>query len=205
MLPAETMVAMFPPSARASRGILLKPPTLAHAAALEALGVGLGCEIDPGNVHVAAWLMTMDGADVRELMCDLGYAKKVLDEWTDEHAKASVSVLVRAVKKQMGIALAPYVPCGTKKQNFAPHGFGWPLQLAEAVAHEYGMKPAEAMDTPVSTALALMACAAIRNGAKLGGPDYYERLAVRGIAAAADRTKEDAEQEPGGGKEDGDG
>ena len=75
--------------------------------------------------------------------------------------------------------------------------------LAEAVAHEYGMGPAEAMDTPVSTALALMACAAIRNGAKLGGPDYFERIAVRGIEVAAARAKAESAAEDGKAEKDG--
>ena len=183
MLPAETMLAVFPRPVRVG-GMLLNPPTAYHAAAMEHFGVPFGSPCGPGNVFVAAWVLSMSAQDVKRAVAEDGFAKAELERFIEEAASLSVSELVRCVDNAVALGLAPHVKCETEgKTTLSPSGFGWPLEVGEAVAHEYAMSFDEAMAMPLCTAFGMLACANKRNSGKASGPDYYDRIFTKAAKA----------------------
>lgn len=196
-------MAVFPPAAQAG-GIRLNHPTLYHATAIEALGVSFGGGINPGNIYLIAWFLSMTGKEVAEKMANHDRIAKGFEAWAKEHSNVSISALVESANSLINGAMALYIPAASKKQkpvaNAVPQGLGWTLELGEALAHEYGMPFSEAMSLPLATAFAMMACATKRNGGELGGPDYYERISIGKIKdsvakakAAAKKAKQEEE------------
>ena len=65
-----------------------------------------------------------------------------------------------------------------------PSGFGWPLEMAEALCAHYGWSFEYAMRVAVPRAMALLAVGRVRTGCGLGGPDYYERIRLNRMKEA---------------------
>ena len=183
MLPKETILALFPQGRTVKRKWPYRPlrmcaVTLAHAAAMEALGCGMleGFVTDE-NALMCAWLLSLKpdevsaaaNGDVAGMMRTARSLKGRMEE---------TSVAVNGLVSE---ALAPFVPAksdgGENVLNDGlGHGYGWPLEVAEALCDKYGWSFADAMATPVSTAFALIAAGRANAGGKAGGPDYYDRI-----------------------------
>ena len=97
--------------------------------------------------------------------------------------KAGCKELKEAVESDRAFAFSTYVkppkaPAGARVRQ-GPHGFGWPLEVAEFLCGEYGGSWREALATPVVTAFALVAVSRQRHGDEPGGFDYMERIKGR--------------------------
>lgn len=90
---------------------------------------------------------------------------------------------LEAVSRTLDIAFRNAVPGHVDGERTVFHqtGYGWPLEMAERLMHEYGMRFDEAAALPLVRAYSLLACARIRGGGKAGGPDYFERTTVEGL------------------------
>ena len=189
MLPVETMLALFPGGTEVCRtgrfaALRLRPFTLAHAAALEAWGCDLGANLDESRSLIAAWLLSKRPPEVASAMLDMERSAKEAGRWVRGKAKC-VARISKAVNGHIVAAFKTYV--APKKDGgcaySAPRGFGWPLEIVEALCGEYGWSLDDALATPVATALALVSVARQRHGGENGGPDYYERIMIREINA----------------------
>lgn len=199
MLPLETIVAVFPGAVQKG-GDSFRPLTLAHVCAMEALGVDMSRDIPPENALLAAAVMAQDAGCVSAMVEDFPQARAELEEAV-ERFKArgeSVDALVERVNAVMDAAFVTFVPGGTEDGrgrtcSLVPAGYGWPLEYADLICHEYGWRFDEVMTMPLSRMFGLIACARARSGGKAGGPDYYERVALKEIAELRRRTRDGAE------------
>ena len=177
MLPFETVFAAFPPSVDAG-GFTLRSPTLLHAVALESMGVDMERGVSPSSMWTAAWILSLDDPSVAVRS---GEAERSAEAFMREHADCDAARLLEAVKRTMGVATCTFVPGKRPKDapqslDGFPDGFGWPIEVAELIAHEHGMPFAEAMKMPCVTALAIVAMVRARNNGEFDGPDYYGRM-----------------------------
>lgn len=182
MLPVESILAVFPSTARVG-ALTLRPLTLYHATAMEVMGVDLGnpTGIDDDHVFIAAWLLTLDPREVCDVMRDADNRQIALKRWLND-VQEPLSDVSEAVNKLVDTCLSLNVPGESDgKKYFGPHGFGWTLELGEAVAHEYSITFDAAMSMPLATVFGMIACCRQRSGGKNGGPDYYERILIRNI------------------------
>ena len=176
------MLALFPGGTEVCRtgrfaALRLQPFTLAHAAALEAWGCDLGANLDDSHALIAAWLLSKRPPEVASAMRDMERSAKEAGRWVRGKAKC----VARISKAVNGHIVAAFKDSGCAYS--APRGYGWPLEIVEALCGEYGWSVADAMATPVATALALVSVARQRHGGENGGPDYYERIMIREINA----------------------
>lgn len=152
--------------------------TLAHATALEALGCGmLDGFIGDANVLKVAWILTLPPEEAHRAV-HADFRNMMAFAATFKGRMAELSAAVNTIVAE---AIAPFVPAksdgGENVLNDGlGHGYGWPLEVVEALCDRYGWSFADAMATPVSTALALMAAGRANAGGKAGGPDYYDRI-----------------------------
>ena len=177
MLPFETVSAAFPPSVKAD-GVNFPPPTLLHAVALEALGVEIDGDVPPKSVWTAAWVLSLDDPSVAVRP---GEAEKSASAFMEAHKDDDFDNLSEAVNRALGLAVSTFVPGKAEKgdkQNLdgLPDGFGWPIEIAERIAHEHSMPFTEAMKIPLVTALAIIAMIRARYGGEFCAPDYYGRI-----------------------------
>jgi hypothetical protein len=181
VLPFETVFAAFPPSVDAG-GFTLRSPTLLHAVALESMGVDMEeREVSPSAAWTAAWVLSLDDPSVAVRP---GEAERSAAAFMQEHADADQDRLVEAVKRTLGVAVSTFVPGRAPKDaeqslDGLPDGFGWPIEVAELIAHEHGIPFADAIRTPCVTAFAIVAMVRARNGEEFDGPDYYGRIKVK--------------------------
>lgn len=183
MLPRETRLALFPRGRAVCRlgwfGTLrLGPVTLAHAAAMEALDVGfLDGWMDDANALMAAWVLSLSPSDAAKAANrDLRGADRFM-----RRLKGRVADVTIAVNALADDALLPFVPPKQEQgvvlfDDGLPKGYGWPLEVAEALCSRYGWSFDEAMAIPLPRALALMAVGRENRGGEAGGPDYYDRI-----------------------------
>lgn len=182
MLPFETTVAVFPPEYSVGN-IRLKAPTLYHAVSLEMMGIDpLGGDINAANAWCAAFILTKDAAQIRDFMAGGNPDIEAVRKWT-EKCKEPVSQMVQAVRSALKSATITHVPGKSKTggANLMPKGFGWPIEIAEALMAEYKMSFDEAMSEPMCRVFGLMACCRSRNGGEDGGPDYYARILINSL------------------------
>ena len=191
MLPLETILAVFPGAVRVKCGereVELGPMTLSHATALEALGVGTAADIRGKDALLAAFVMSCPPDEAGRLVSDAGSTKDKFHSWLDENADLAkdIPALVERLNALMDMAYLPYVPAskGDSGMSLVPTGFGWTLEYAEIVCHEYGWSWECAMATPIARIFGLVACAMQRRGGSAGGPDYYERIMLKAIEEA---------------------
>lgn len=185
MLPRETKLALF------SRGrvvcrlgwfarLRLGPVTLAHAAAMESLGCGfLDGWMEDKFALIAAWVLSLPPSGVaRAANGDMRGASRFVRRLQGRVAQVSAAVNLLVEE-----SLLPFVPPKQEANEHLfddglPKGYGWPLEVAEALCSRYGWSFDEAMATPVPRALALMAVGRSNCGGEQGGPDYYDRIRI---------------------------
>lgn len=198
MLPIETISAVFPhfgkiKMARYHLGIfpgrtfaVLRPMTLMHAVAMEAFGVDLDQkEIDGDRMLIAAWILALTPEELRQEMAKIEGGGALLDfeRWA-KCVRDTPDAISASVNRAVNLAFLNCVP-GPKsdKPNILsdgmPQGCGWPIEIAEALSSEYGLPFDRAVETPMASAFAMIACARRRNEVPNGGPDYYDRIRVK--------------------------
>lgn len=200
-VPVENFLAAFPASYRAGN-VTVGPMTIGQAILLGAFDVPLATdvEIPADKVLIAAMLLTeaWRAADRPPEAADFKrFARR---------AKADGKSLAEAVHSARAAAFTTYVtppkPRAGARQRISPHGYGWPLEIAEFLCGEYGWSWRAALATPVVTANALVAASRQRHGDEAGGFDYVERIAqdeVRARKRAAARRGGEAVSDGGQG------
>ena len=175
-VPVENLLAAFPVHVMAG-SVELYPLTVRAAIALGIYGVDFAREIKGASAILAGAVLsrTISAAD----LADARRGEKHLKRFARRFRKHT-EVLEDAVNQVVDKAFSTRVPFLREggKVALSPSGLGWPLELAEALCHEYGWSWESALETPVATAHALMAAAHRRNGGKFGGPDYIERAVI---------------------------
>ena len=191
MLPFETRLALFPRDRitvrlGAFRRLSLHPVTLERAAAMEMMDCGLlNGSLNSSQALMAAWLLSMDRAGVAQAVRgDVHKGIRFV-----RRLKGHVSKVAHAVNALLGESMAPFVPPKSEGKSVAvddglPHGFGWPLEIAEALCAMYGWSFDAALQTEVQRALALLAVGRKRRGGEMGGPDYYDRIRIERLERA---------------------
>ncbi len=194
MLPVETREALFPSSGVVGK-LTLRPMTLAHAALLDALGVDLEQGVTFDNILLHAWVLSMDGAEVRRVAASADRVPhfKAWCAKCDPDPYALADAVCRLVRVASAAFVPPEAEGGGQTVFASAKGFGWPLEVAECLCHEYGWTLDAALDTPLATAYALVNCARQRNGGKNGGPDYYGRVQMAEAARAFRKAREERE------------
>lgn len=188
MLPQETLRAIFPigmevRSARWPHRAVFKtqPVTIAHAAAMEAFGCDLGArELSDAHALIAAFIATLSPDEAYNAVFDRDRTGRRLTRWMRRRTKF-VSRIAREINAHLALAFLNFVPPKREGRQIiedAPSGFGWPLEIVEALCAEFGWQFEDALRTPLSRALSLVSVARKRNGGENGGPDYYERQLV---------------------------
>ena len=188
MLPRETVLAVFPDRVRAGGGDF-PPPTLRHVVALSALGVDPEGENDAAKATLGAWLLSLGADELGGVVRNGGdEASKRCARWLAELDDPGAAV--EAAWGLLSDAASTFIP--PKKEGTSvsgPRGCGWPLEVGEFMASEYGIPFDRAMDVPLATAMALVSVARKRGGGEHGGPDYYERVEMAAITEFARRMK----------------
>lgn len=168
MLPLESTNAVFPPA---------RAVTLAQAAALAVFGIdAASCNIPEEKGFMAFWILEADPAALaRAVEGDVPafsvFAKSIGRTAAECAAEAS---------RRLAVAFEAFVPCDCAgRETVRVSGVGWHLELAEWAMHEYGLDFEAAANMPLCRLFALNAAARRRNGLNFGGPDYYEREAVK--------------------------
>lgn len=165
---------------------VLRPMTLLHATAMEAFGVDLDQrEIGGDQMLIAAWILTLTPEGLRREMARIegGEATRDFEEWARD-VRDTPDAVSASVNRAINLAFNNCVP-GPKgdKPNLLsdglPQGCGWTIEIAEALAAEYGAPFDRAMETPMASAFAMLACARRRNEIPNGGPDYYDRIRIK--------------------------
>lgn len=195
MLPFETVFAAFPPSVRAC-GATLRPATLLHAVALESYGIDVERGADGADVWTAAWILSLEDPSVA-----VGIGKDAeasAKRFIESHGDGDFDELKKAVGRALGVAKATFIPGKPSKNaktnlDGLPDGFGWPIEVAELIAHEHGIPFMEAMKIPCVTAFAILAMIRARNGGEFVGPDYYGRFRLKRQQEAVVRRSEKRE------------
>lgn len=179
MLPIETINAVFPSSVRVG-ATSLGAMTLLHAVALEALGITVGDRYADGKSKAirAAFVISLDADGVRDYIAGRT-GKGELGAWVRKNGILPGDA-EKAVDFLFSNAFLNYVPPKKDDQEIRfddmPDGYGWPLELADMIAHEYGMKPDDVMRMPLATVFATIAVMRQRYGGESSGPDYYDRI-----------------------------
>lgn len=183
-------MAVFPPTFSVG-GIRSGAPTLYHAVALEMLGIdSFGGDIDAANAWCAAFVLSKSPSEIRDFMSSRMPDMEEVRAWVDK-CGIGVSEVVSAVRSALRSASVTYVPGKNNNSGqVLPSGFGWPLEMAESLCHEYSMTFDEAMSVPTCRAFALMACCRTRNGGQAGGPDYYGRVLLEQLEKLKAKSKE---------------
>lgn len=193
MLPVETFEAIYPSSEVVGR-MVLRPMTLGHASLMEQSGIDLTAPVPTEKILVAAWILTMTGAEARESGTGLA------DRFRKWHERTSPDpyLLIDAVERQIDRAFSAFVPPdkddGAEVVYAVRVGFGWTLELCEAMMSYYGMTFEQALDCPICRCYALLNCMRTRNGGKNGGPDYYERSRMAEASEKFRRNREAAKE-----------
>lgn len=189
MLPSETMLALFPRGVMVCRAglfrrIRLHAVTLAHAAVLEAYGCPLGPWHPEPKALVAAWILSHPASEVGDLV--RAGPEKGAKKFLRRLGKCARTV-ANATNAHMASALTTFVPPKSDGAAIVDdglgRGYGWPLEVAEALCAEYGMAFDDALGTDVARALALLTVRRGRNG-MAGGPDYFDRIRLKRLEEA---------------------
>lgn len=200
-LPVETLDALFVADERIGNAIL-RPATLAHLVAMDALlGIGIGGLILRKDALLAAWILTLDYPGCVRAVRDDKWTLAAFKEWVAKCGCTADECFLSA-NAILANATSTYVPGAGGESGEAvystPHGFGYPLEIAEFLCHEYGWDFARALDEPLVRIYGLVNCARQRNGGKNGDFDYFERILQRQFSdakAAAEKTKAEEDVE----------
>lgn len=198
MLPVETINALFASPVKVGK-TTLKPVTLAHIAAFAALGITNDSGIDVEHALLASWLLTMDSDGLAVVVN--GGGTDGFEDWT-RRTNPDAYELFPVVNRMLLEAYSTFVPGqddGKQAESVfsTPTGFGYSLEFAELLCHEYGWDFHRAINTPLVLANGLVCCARKRNGGKNAGPDYYERIQLGEAKAAMDAMRKAQEAKNG--------
>lgn len=181
VLPPETLNCFDIPPVRAGR-VKLRPLTLGDVALLARAGIDILAPLGPGDAEaVFALLANGDGGDSPR-----PFRRPAL-----MRLRCTARQRRTAVARALDIAFRNAVPghVDGRLEVFLQTGYGWPLETAERLMHEYGITFDEAAAMPMVRAYSLLACARIRGGGKAGGPDYWERQTLSGGINARGSTR----------------
>jgi len=187
-LPCENVFAAFPSPCRAGNATV-GPMTLAQAILLGAFDIPLKASspVPPEKVATAAMLLSPEWRSADRLPDDIDFRRFA------RRLKADCKALAEAVENARAAAFTTYVeppkPAKSARVRATPHGYGWPLEVAEFLCGEYGWTWREALATPVVTAFALVAASRQRHGDEPGGLDYVERICRDEIRLDKERRK----------------
>lgn len=167
-VPVENYFAAFPASYRAGN-VTVAPLTLGGAIRLAHEGIDCGVAVPREKLYLAAFVLSGE-TDYKKFL---------------RRAKCGLQELSNAVESALNNAFETYVkppsPESGTRQRVTPHGYGWPLEIAEFLCGEYGWSWRDALATPVVTANALVATSRQRHGDEPGGFDYVERIKEREV------------------------
>lgn len=181
-VPVENQLAAFPPKERVGK-LTLYPMTIAHAIALERLGVSLeDHHVPEKSVPLAALVLSSEIAQDPTSFTQADLARAV------RLATKDLAAVSDAVDRICRVAFATFIRAAAPAQSggvvvsfIGPHGLGWPLENAAALCEIYGWSWREAINTPLCTVGALLAASRQLNGGKHAGLDYMQRNERREI------------------------
>lgn len=164
--PPETFSALVPTD-RTVGNVTLHPLTLRGVMEIARAGIDIHGAIPADRVFIVAHVLSV-GSSVP------------LDRFL-KRAKVGLNALCKAVEETINEAFSTYLKPQPEKNRVPgpPTGLGWPLEIAEFLCAEYGWNIAKALDTPASTAFALVAAYRQRNDVRHGEPDYVEKIAIK--------------------------
>ena len=180
-VPVENVFAAFPTSHRVGN-VELGPMTLGQAIMLGAFDIPLAVEmpVPADKLMIAALLLSKEWRAADHLPDERDFKRFA------KRLKADGNELKEAVESVRAFAHSTYVeppkPPASARKRTTPHGYGWPLEIAEFLCGEYGWSWRDALATPVVTAFALVATSRQRHGDEPGGLDYMERIKDREVA-----------------------
>lgn len=195
MLPKEVIDAVFPPSAQVGE-IHLEPMTMYHIVAMEALGIEVGDRnLNSNQASVLAlWILSQEPKEMARLVRGENNLAKFTD-WVERHS-ASLADAHSILDGIFKSAFLTFVPAkqdaGKIRLDDLGEGYGWPIEIAEAVAHEHSRPFDEVMQMPLVRMFALICAMRQRNGGEAGGPDYYDRIRIKAMKERM-RAKREAE------------
>lgn len=179
-VPCENVFAAFPAERKVGNATV-GPMTLGQAILLGAFDVPLAAEVPvpADKVVVAAMLLSPEWRAAERLPVERDFRRFA------RRLKADCNELKEAVESARAYAFSTYVtppkPAKGARVRVGPHGYGWPLEVAEFLCGEYGWSWRDALATPVVTAFALVAASRQRHGDEPGGFDYIERIKEREV------------------------
>lgn len=178
MLPAETLVAIFPPRVKCG-GVKLYAPTIYHLAAVEAFGVDLDAPLTAENAHIYFYVLTRDAKAVRDMIINLDSKAGLID--FINACRVKPQEIVESVNHALAItfstALSPKIKSKAVFKSYIPDGLGWCLERGEDFAAEYGCGLDAAFSEPLARVLACVAARRVRKGGE--NADSYEKRAER--------------------------
>jgi hypothetical protein len=179
-VPCENVFAAFPTS-HSVGGVELGPMTLGQAIMLGAFDIPLAVKVPvpADKLMVAALLLSKEWRAADRLPDERDFKRFA------KRLKADCNEIKEAVDSVRAFSFSTYVkppkpPKGARVRK-GPHGYGWPLEVAEFLCGEYGWSWRDALATPVVTAFALIATSRQRHGDEPGGFDYMERIKDREV------------------------
>ena len=182
VLPPETLNCFDIPPVRAG-WVKLRPLTLGDVAILARAGIDILAPIGPGEAEAVFALLAikLKSGVVEELKISKPFNPSTFQFFNRFFCTAKQRRA--AVARALDIAFRNAVPghVDGKREVFQQTGYGWPLEMAERLMHEYGLTFDEAAAMPMVRIYSLLACARVRGGGKAGGPDYWERDSVKGL------------------------
>ena len=187
VLPPETLNCFDIPPVKAG-WVRLRPLTLGDVAILARAGIDVLAPLGPGEVEAVFALLSGE----------VGVGEK---SWRESNLQLQLKtptpfrrprfMRLRCTARQRQAAVARSLDIAFRnavaghvegeRTVFSPSGYGWPLEMAERMMHEYGLTFDEAAAMPMVRIYSLLACARIRGGGKAGGPDYWERETLKDI------------------------
>ena len=178
-VPIENLAAAYPRRVAVCKDMWLRPMTLGDAIVLSAFGVDFSKAVDDAHALVSGLLLS--GTLSQEAIFDEAAVKKGLKKMFAKVGAENIDRLRQAVDEVFDksfLTCIPFAAAQGAHVKISQDGLGWPLELAEATAAEYGWPFDTVLETPVVRIFALNAARHRRNGGKFGGPDYVERIEV---------------------------
>lgn len=133
-LPVETLDALFVADERVGNAVL-RPATLAHLAAMDALGVGVCGLVARKDALLAAWVLTLDYAGCVRAVRDEKWTLAAFKAWVAK-CGCTADECFLAVNAVVAHAASTYVPGAGGEGDggsvySTPHGFGLPQEVAD--------------------------------------------------------------------------
>lgn len=183
MLPKETILALFPEQPRRFpiglfSHITIGAITLEQAAVMEMFECGLTKGyLNRKESLIAIWILSRSRNKLHKLVNGEGlncgrFIRKI---------QRQASRVERLVNTLIDEALSTFVPAKSisgATVNQSLKGYGWPLEIAEAISANYSVTLDDALCMPVQRAFAMISVQRSRLGGESGGPDYFERIYI---------------------------